>query len=94
MSSGWRYVDHAKIYKCAVEAAFSLGGRSKVGLAAMLKKTRARGKDLIKRQTSLLQSDCPKKSNIQVWAPPRDNSISAIIQSFYGIERTKLTSLI
>jgi hypothetical protein len=29
-SRGWRYVDHAKIYKCTVEAAFSPRGRSKV----------------------------------------------------------------
>ena len=56
----------------------------------MLKKARARGKDLIKRQTSLLQSDCPKKSNIQVRAPPRNEPIRAVIQSFYGIERAEL----
>ena len=56
----------------------------------MLKKARARGKDLIKRQTSLLQSDCPKKSNIQVRAPPRNESIRAVIQSFDGIERAEL----
>ena len=56
----------------------------------MLKKARARGKDLIKRQASLLQSDCPKKSNIQVCAPPGNKSIRAVIQSFYGIERAEL----
>ena len=32
----------------------------------MLKQARARGEDLIKRQTSMLQNHCPKKSNIQV----------------------------
>ncbi len=30
----------------------------------MLEQARARGKDLIKRKTSLLQSHCSKKSNI------------------------------
>jgi hypothetical protein len=32
----------------------------------MLKQARARSEDLIKRQTSMLQNHCPKKSNIQV----------------------------
>ena len=58
----------------------------------MLKKARARGRDLIKRQASLLQSDCPEKSNIQVRAPPGNKSIRAIIQSFYGVERAELAS--
>ena len=56
----------------------------------MLEKARARGKDLIKRQACLLQSDCPKKRNIQVRAPPGNKSIRAIIQSFHGIERAEL----
>ena len=56
----------------------------------MLEKARARGKDLIKRQTGLLQSDRPKKSNIQVRAPPGNKSIRAVIQSFHGIERAEL----
>ena len=56
----------------------------------MLEKARARGKDLIKRQASLLQSDCPKKRNIQVRAPPGNKSIRAVIQSFHGIERAEL----
>ena len=56
----------------------------------MLEKARARGKDLIKRQTSLLQSDCPKESNIQIRTPSRNKSIRAVIQSFYGIERAEL----
>ena len=41
----------------------------------MLKKARARGKNLVKRQTSLLQSDCTKKSNIQVSASPGNRPI-------------------
>ena len=56
----------------------------------MLEKARTRGKDLIKRQTSLLQSDCPEKSNIQVRAPPRHKSIRAVIQGFHRIERAEL----
>ena len=56
----------------------------------MLEKARARGKDLIKRQACLLQSDCPKKSNIQVRAPPESKLIRAVIQNFHGIERAEL----
>ena len=56
----------------------------------MLKQARARGKDRVKRQTSLLQSHCPKKGNIQVWAAPGSKSIGAVIQSFHGIERAEL----
>ena len=56
----------------------------------MLEKARARGGNLIKRQTGLLQSDCTKKSNIQVRAPPGNKSIRAVIQGFHGIERAEL----
>ena len=56
----------------------------------MLEKARARGKDLIKRQPRLLQSDCPKKRNIQVGAPPGNKSIGAVIQGFHGIEGAEL----
>ena len=56
----------------------------------MLEKARPRGKDLIERQASLLQSDCPKKRNIQIRAPPGSKSIRAVIQSFDGIERAEL----
>ena len=90
MSHGWRYVDHAQIYKRAVEAAFPFRRRCEIGFAAMLEKARARGGNLIKRQTSLLQSDRPKKSNIQVRAPPGNKSIRAVIQSFHGVEGAEL----
>jgi hypothetical protein len=90
MSHGWRDVDHAQIHKCAVEAAFPFRGRCEVGFATMLEKARARGRNLIKRQTSLLQSYCPKKSNIQVRAPPGKESTGAVIQRFHGIERAEL----
>ena len=56
----------------------------------MVEKAGACGKHLVKRQASLLQSDGPEKSNIQVRAPPGDGSISAAIQRFNGIERAKL----
>ena len=32
----------------------------------MLKQARSRSEDLVKRQTSMLQNDCPKEGNIQV----------------------------
>ena len=44
----------------------------------------------IERQASLLQSDGPKKSNIQVRPPPGNKSIRAVIQRFDGIERAEL----
>lgn len=90
MSYGWRYVDHAEIYECAVEAAFPFRGRCEVGFAALFKKARARGKNLVQWQAGLLQSDGPKKSDIQVGAPPRNKLISAAIQSFDGIECAEL----
>ena len=90
MPHGRRYVDDAQIYQCAVEAAFPFRGRCEVGIATMLEKARARGRNLIKRQTSLMQSYCPKKSNIQVRAPPGNKSIRAVIQGFHGIERAEL----
>src|ERR1700722_13288556 len=58
----------------------------------MLEKARARGKDLVQRQTGLLQSDCPQKSNIEVWPPPGDHSVRVVVQRFHGIERAKLAS--
>src|SRR5665811_54741 len=90
ISQGWRHVDYAQIDKCAVEAPFPFRGRCEVVSAAMLKQARARGIDLIKRQTSLLQSHCSEKGNIQVRAAPGRKSLRAVIQSFYGIERTEL----
>jgi hypothetical protein len=71
----WRYFDQARFYKCAVEAAFPFRRRREIGIATMLKKARARGKNLVKRQTSLLQSDCTEKSNIQVSASPGNRPI-------------------
>ena len=56
----------------------------------MLEQAGARGRNLIKRQTSLLQSDRPKKSNIQVRAPPGNKPVRAVIQSFHGIERAEV----
>ena len=56
----------------------------------MFKKARARGKNLIKRQTSLLQRDCAKKSNIQVSASTRNRPIQGVIQGLYRIERSEL----
>ena len=56
----------------------------------MLKKTRPRGKYLVKRQTGLLQGNGTKKGNIQVSAPPGNKSIGGVIQSFHGIERAEL----
>src|ERR1700730_7525060 len=90
MPHGWRNVDHAQIYRCTVKAAFPFRGRCEVGFATMLEKARARGRNLVKRQTGLLQSDCPKKSNIQVRAPPGNKSIRAVIQGFHGIECAEL----
>ncbi len=65
ISHSWCHVDHAQIDKGTVEPAFPFRGRCEVGSAAMLKQARSRSKDLIKRQTSMLQNHCPKKSNIQ-----------------------------
>ena len=56
----------------------------------MIEKAGTRGKDLIKRQSGLLQSYRPKKSNIQVPAPSRNISSGAVIQSFYRVERAEL----
>ena len=59
-------VYHAQIHKRAMELALLFGRRRKVGFPAMVKQAGAGGKYRIKRQTCLLQSDGPKKSNIQV----------------------------
>ncbi len=56
----------------------------------MFEKTRACGKNLIKRQTSELQGDCAKKSNIQVSASTGNKRGRGIIQGFDGIERAEL----
>src|ERR1700733_2815883 len=58
----------------------------------MLEKACAGSKDLVQRQTGLLQSDCPQKSNIEVWPPPGDHSVRVVVQRFHGIERAKLAS--
>ena len=56
----------------------------------MFDETRACGKNLIKRQTCLLQRDCAKKSNIQVSASTGNKPIRWVIQGFYRIERAEL----
>ena len=57
-----------------MEAAFSFRRRREIGIATMFKKARACGKNLIKRQTSLLQRDCAEKSYIQVSASTTSRS--------------------
>lgn len=56
----------------------------------MLEKARARGENLVKRQTGLLQGDCPEKCDIEVRTPSRNKSTGAAIQRFHSIERTEL----
>lgn len=90
ISHSWRYLDQARFYKCAVESTLQFRRRREIGIAAMLKKARARGKNLVKRQAGLLQSDRSKKGNIQVPASPRIEPIRGVIQSFNGIERAEL----
>ena len=60
----------------------------------MIEKARARRKDLVERQTRLLQSHGPKKSDVQVRAAPGNKSIRAVIQSFDRIESTELAPCI
>jgi hypothetical protein len=66
VSRGWLQLDHAKFYERAVEAAFPFRGRCEVGPAAMLNQARSCREDFIKRQTGMLQSHRPKKSDIEV----------------------------
>ena len=63
-----RQRDHAQFDQRAVETAFPFRRRREIGFAALLEQGRAGGKNLVKRQTRLLQGDGPKKSNIQVRA--------------------------
>src|ERR1700759_3429609 len=56
----------------------------------MLKQTRSRSEDLIKRQTGMLQNHRPKKGNIQVCAASTRNSIREVIQGFHGVECAEL----
>ena len=54
----------------------------------MFKKARACGKNLIKRQTSLLQRDCAEKSYIQVSASTKP--IQGVVEGFDSIESAEL----
>jgi hypothetical protein len=56
----------------------------------MFKKARARGENLIKRQSSLLHHACAEKSYIQVFASTRNNPIRGVVQGFYRIESADL----
>jgi hypothetical protein len=60
VSRCWPQLDHAKVYERTVEAAFPFRRGRKIGIAAMLKETRACGKNFIERQTSPLQRDGAK----------------------------------
>src|ERR1700731_4403470 len=91
ISHARRHVDGTQFYKRAVETALPFRRRREVGFAAMLKQARARGKNLVQWQPGLLQRDGPEKSNIQVPAPPGNETIGAVVQGFHGIERAELT---
>ena len=54
----------------------------------MFKEARACGKNLIKRQTSLLQRDCAEKSYIQVSASTKP--IQGVVEGFDSIESAEL----
>ena len=56
----------------------------------MFKEARACGKNLIKRQTSLLQRDCAEKSNIQISASTRNKPIRGVVEGFDSIESAEL----
>ena len=56
----------------------------------MFKKASACGKNLIKRQTSLLQRDCAEKSYVQVSASTRNKPIRGVVEGFDSIESAEL----
>jgi hypothetical protein len=72
-----------------MESAFPFGGRCKVGFPAIIKQARTRGKYWIKREARPLQSDCSKKSDIEVHAP--SGAKVGDIQSLYRIKCAKRT---
>src|SRR3569832_2298928 len=70
-----------------MKSAFPFGGRSKVGISAIIEQACACGKYRVERKAGPLQRDGPEKSNVEISAAPgaevRD------IQRLYCIECAK-----
>jgi hypothetical protein len=73
-----------------MESTFPFGGRRKVGFPTIIKQARTRGEYWIKREACPLQSNCSKKSDIEIRATASVNV--GDIQSLYRIKCAKRTS--